>query len=107
MTECRRNRPSVRVPVLSARQWVASASRSTAFRAGGDETGAGEGAEGRGHRGRGGEREGAGTGHHQDRDQHRNHPGRIVDQPSDGDAGREHEDAADEPRRGPDPRAAR
>ena len=70
-------------------------------RAGGDETGAGEGAEGRGHRGRGGEREGAGTGHHQDRDQHRNHPGRIVDQPSDGDAGREHEDAADEPRRGP------
>ena len=70
-------------------------------RAGGDETGAGEGAEGRGHRGRGGEREGAGTGHHQDRDQHRNHPGRIVDQPSDRDAGREHEDAADEPRRGP------
>ena len=70
-------------------------------RAGGDETGAGEGAEGRGHRGRGGEREGAGAGHHQDRDQHRNHPGRIVDQPPDGDAGREHEDAADEPRRGP------
>ena len=70
-------------------------------RAGGDETGAGEGAEGRGHRGRGGEREGAGTGHHQDRDQHRNHPGRIVNQPPDGDSGREHEDAADEPRRGP------
>ena len=31
MTDCRRNCPSVRVPVLSARQWVASASRSTAF----------------------------------------------------------------------------
>ena len=70
-------------------------------RAGGDETGAGEGAEGRGHRGRGGEREGAGTGHHQDRDQHRDHPGRIVEQPPDGDTGREHEHAADEPRRGP------
>ena len=70
-------------------------------RAGGDEPGAGEGPEGRGHRGRGGEREGAGAGHHQDRDQHRDHPDRIVEQPSDRDPGREHEDAGDEPRRGP------
>ena len=103
-TDCRRSRPSVHTPEGAGLVGEAVRGEREPFdriRAGGDEAGAGEGAEGCGHRGRGGEREGAGTGHHQDRDQHRNHPGRIVEQPPDGDAGREHEDAADEPRRGP------